>query len=425
AGTHDAVVNMVLDGTVDAGTVRSDTLEQMLAEGLLSPGSIEILESKADEYPDFPFMLSTRLYPEWPLARLGHTDRELAELVAAALLAMSPDSAAARTAQCAGWTIPSDYTPVEAALKQLHVPPYDVYEKVTLPQLLQRHAREMAVGFVILAAIIAALLHIAGLNRKLLAAVSRSDAELAKREQAENELRAIQQNLERLIEARTSALVVANDGLRALITKNEELLRELHHRVSNNFQIIISMLNMHLNGVGGASGEDLCRSMQRRIASMSLVHELLVGSEFLESLRLRSLMELLASRVCEMMSYGSCRVTVHPDSVDCQIGLGMAMPLGLIISELISNALRYAHSGDTPGLIHLKAKQSDDAIVLTTADDGDGFPEGFDVSVSGHLGLIMVEALVKQIDGTWRFYNDGGAVCEVRFPLQFAGTLPH
>lgn len=120
-GTHDAVVYAVRDGKVDAGTVRTDTLERMQAEGKMDVGTFRILNQRKTE--GFPFAHSTRLYPEWPLAKVKHTPDALAEKVAAALLQMPADSAAAEAAMCAGWTIPLNYQPVHECLKELGIGP--------------------------------------------------------------------------------------------------------------------------------------------------------------------------------------------------------------------------------------------------------------------------------------------------------------
>ncbi len=139
AGTHDAVVKQVLSGDADAGTMRSDTLEQMEAEGKIRKAQLRILNDMGAEYPAFPFALSTRLYPEWPLAKLQHTDLELAEKVASALLEMKPTDPAALAANCAGWTIPSNYESINELLKELRVAPYDEYGIVTAAQILEQY----------------------------------------------------------------------------------------------------------------------------------------------------------------------------------------------------------------------------------------------------------------------------------------------
>jgi two-component system sensor histidine kinase TtrS len=110
---HDNVVLAVLNGQADAGTVRSDTIERMAAEGAVNLADLRVV-NKVDD--DFPFAHSTRLYPEWPLAACKGTDGAVAAQVAEALQAMQASDAAAVAAKCAGWKAPADYTPVVECL---------------------------------------------------------------------------------------------------------------------------------------------------------------------------------------------------------------------------------------------------------------------------------------------------------------------
>lgn len=116
AGTHDKVVEFVSKGVIEVGTVRTDTLERMAAEGKVDLTELRVLNEQKD---DFPFMRSTQLYPEWPMAAAAGTDAALVAQVKDALLAMSADSAAAKAAKIVGWSEPLDYGTVEDCLKEL------------------------------------------------------------------------------------------------------------------------------------------------------------------------------------------------------------------------------------------------------------------------------------------------------------------
>jgi len=121
-GKHENVVLAVLNGAVDAGTVRTDTLERMAAEQTVFLDDFKII-AKAS-HGDFPFVCSTPLYPEWPMARLAGTPVQLGDQVAAALIQLTPDDTAAKDAKVVGWTAPLDYTPVEALQKKLNIGAY-------------------------------------------------------------------------------------------------------------------------------------------------------------------------------------------------------------------------------------------------------------------------------------------------------------
>jgi len=121
-GTHDKVVYSVLNKQVDVGTVRTDTLERMTLEDKIDLNLVHIIDPKS--YDNFPFLISTKLYPEWPLAKLKHTSDELSKQVAIALMQMSSSCDAAIQARIDGWSTPLSYQPVHACFKVLEIPPY-------------------------------------------------------------------------------------------------------------------------------------------------------------------------------------------------------------------------------------------------------------------------------------------------------------
>ncbi|MDA3946070.1 MAG: ABC transporter substrate-binding protein [Helicobacteraceae bacterium] len=122
-GTQDAVVNAVLNGEVDAGTVRTDILERMVYEKRIDLSSFKVLSPRA--YEGFPYLVSTKLYPEWPLAKLKHTPDRVAYDILGMLIKLTPTDKIAKRTQIAGWTIPLDYSDVHKTLKALRLPPYD------------------------------------------------------------------------------------------------------------------------------------------------------------------------------------------------------------------------------------------------------------------------------------------------------------
>lgn len=122
SGKHDNVVLAVQNGVVDCGTVRTDTLERMASEGLIDMEEFKIVNKTS--HSDFPFVCSTTLYPEWPLAKTKNTDPQVAQEVVAALKQMTADDAAAKSAKVVGWTDALDYGPVEDLQKALHVGAY-------------------------------------------------------------------------------------------------------------------------------------------------------------------------------------------------------------------------------------------------------------------------------------------------------------
>ncbi|MCK5005279.1 MAG: PhnD/SsuA/transferrin family substrate-binding protein, partial [Candidatus Aminicenantes bacterium] len=163
--THDNVVYAVQDGEVDAGTVRTGILEKMNKESRIDIKDFKILNQK---HPDnFSLLISTRLYPEWPFARVKHTSAQLAQQVSIALLKMPADSEAAKVARIAGWTIPNNYQPVHDCLKELRVSPYEDLGKITLANLIQQYWEGILLGFIGVIILATIAVYVIRLNRRL------------------------------------------------------------------------------------------------------------------------------------------------------------------------------------------------------------------------------------------------------------------
>ena len=163
--THDEVVYAVLRGDVEAGVVRTDTLERMVEEGKININQIRLLNQQKVE--GFPFLLSSALYPEWPFAVVKTTPFELSRLVAAALLSMDANDPAAIASKSAGWTIPLNYQPVHDLLLELRIGPYKDYGKFTFKDVLRCYWRQITFLALAVMAVLAVTFYIYYLNRSL------------------------------------------------------------------------------------------------------------------------------------------------------------------------------------------------------------------------------------------------------------------
>jgi len=135
---QDQVLHAVMDGTADVGTFRTDSLEQLVESENFNLSNIKILNPQARE--NFPFLLSTDLYPEWPFSKLKHTSRVQAKQVALALLSIKSNSEAARAAKISGWTTPLNYKPAYDLLKSLNVPPFKISHKPTIDEVIHEYS---------------------------------------------------------------------------------------------------------------------------------------------------------------------------------------------------------------------------------------------------------------------------------------------
>jgi len=134
---HDRVVEAVLAGEVDAGTVRAGVLENLALDKKIDLANLRILNSQNE--PGFPYALSTSLYPEWPFAQLKNTSEQLSQKVVIALLGMPKDHSAAVRGRYAGWTVPLDYQPVHELFKELHIGPYGMPVEIRFSDLVEQY----------------------------------------------------------------------------------------------------------------------------------------------------------------------------------------------------------------------------------------------------------------------------------------------
>ena len=164
-GTHEGVVQAVLAGTADAGTARSDTLERMAENGVIRLDQIKVLNRQTNS--EFPFLLSTELYPEWPMAAIKTTPDRLSRLVAGALMTMDGNDPAAKASHSAGWTIPLNYQPVHDCLFDLKIGPYKDYGKFSFLDVLSRYWRQLSILSAAVLLVVTAAWYVLMLNRIL------------------------------------------------------------------------------------------------------------------------------------------------------------------------------------------------------------------------------------------------------------------
>ena len=204
--THDAVVRAVAAGRVDAGAVRTDTLERMAAEGRIDLSTFRILDPR--RFPDFPFRVSTRLYPEWPFARLPGASPSLARRVAVALLEMPPDSPAARAGRNRGWTVPRNYHSVHELMRALRLGPYADPGPIGPRDILRQYGPWLAGSAAVFLALVLAISYFLHLNRRL--------------RESRRALRQAHDRLEERVTERTAQLAASERKYRGIIDGTRE-----------------------------------------------------------------------------------------------------------------------------------------------------------------------------------------------------------
>lgn len=211
---------------------------------------------------------------------------------------------------------------------------------------------------------------------------------------------------------------LAEEALRASLAEKTVLLKEVHHRVKNNLQVISSILNLQVARVRAPEIRQVLNDTQNRVRSMALLHETLYRSDNLAYIRLPEYVETLCVQLLRAAGPEIARVRMERAIDDIALPLEQATPCGLIVNELVSNALKHAFPNGRNGLIAVSAKILDDArMELAVADDGMGLPENFDPRACETLGLQLVNMLAAQLRGELIVVRAQGAEFRVLFPL--------
>ena len=190
------------------------------------------------------------------------------------------------------------------------------------------------------------------------------------------------------------------ERLQAALKEKDLLLSEIHHRVKNNLQVIQSLLALQAERVTDTAATQLLVESQNRIKTMSLIHQMLYESQDFGRVDFGEFVGALAPEL--MSSYGAhpARVSLMIDSATIALPIDVAIPCGLIVNELVSNALKHAFPGGRRGRITIElARGEADEVMLSVSDDGVGMPEGLDVASATTLGLQMVTLLADQLSG--------------------------
>lgn len=213
-----------------------------------------------------------------------------------------------------------------------------------------------------------------------------------------------------------SARKKAEARVRASLAEKEMLLREIHHRVKNNLQIISSLLHLQEGAMAGGDERPFLDS-QNRIAAMALLHEELYESDTLSNVDLRSYVTKLAGQLAQAYDpSGAVALTLELDDIHMQ--MDAAVPCGLIINELVTNSFKHAFPGGSGGTLTVELIRTEPGrLRLSVADSGDGYPEDLDTESMLTLGMSLVQSLAEQLEGSVNLENRGGAYCSIDFPV--------
>lgn len=206
----------------------------------------------------------------------------------------------------------------------------------------------------------------------------------------------------------------ARDRLQASLNEKDALLKEVHHRVKNNLQLISSLLNLQASRIVDPATASLFVDSRNRVRSMALVHENLYRAGSFAGIAIKAHILSLCSHL--RRAYGASGIEIVADSDDITLDLDRAISCGLIINELVSNAFKHAFVGATSGLIEVSfCRQASGLCKLTVADNGVGIAGRVDIVDAMSLGLQLVRDLVEQLGGQIAIERNSGTRCVVNF----------
>lgn len=207
------------------------------------------------------------------------------------------------------------------------------------------------------------------------------------------------------------------EELRRAYAEKATLLSELQHRVKNGFGLMAGLVGLEAGRVEDGVAAEILRGVERRIQALATLYELLYQVGDARFISLGDYLGDVARALCDGFG-GSVRgIAFETELEDFPIEVKRAIPLGLIVNELVTDAFKYAFPGTRGGVIRLAVRRGADEGFVEVSDDGVGLPPGYEIGATGGLGLVIAEMLAGQIGGSLALSSDAGTRCVVRFPL--------
>ncbi|MCK5153075.1 MAG: cache domain-containing protein [Spirochaetales bacterium] len=202
---------------------------------------------------------------------------------------------------------------------------------------------------------------------------------------------------------------LTEDRLAKSLEEKRMLLKEVHHRVKNNMAIITSFISLQSMSIEDESVHILLQSTENRVRSMALIHEYLYKSENLKDINVKKYIDELVDILLDSYNYGSHDISTKIEIVQLELDLDLLIPLGMIINEIISNALKHAFNNiDLPELYISLVRNTPNGIVLTIRDNGIGLPEENLINENDSIGFLLINSLVSQISGEMKINRENG-----------------
>jgi PAS domain S-box-containing protein len=209
----------------------------------------------------------------------------------------------------------------------------------------------------------------------------------------------------------------AQEQLTASLQEKEVLLKEIHHRVKNNLQVICSLLDLQSDYIEDEQTLQMFKDSRARVRSMALIHERLYQAQDLTRINFAEYVRSLTNSLFHSYGTQAVGVTLKVNVEDVLLDIDRAIPCGLIINELVSNALKYGFPDGQEGEICIELFSASDEFTLVVRDNGVGFPQDLDFRKTKTLGLKLVTTLAKQLRGAIELQRNGGTEFKLRFAV--------
>ena len=208
------------------------------------------------------------------------------------------------------------------------------------------------------------------------------------------------------------------EQIRASLKEKDVLLKEIHHRVKNNLQIISSLLKLHTGSLKDERDMEVFKDCQNKIKAMALIHEILYQLENLAKINFSEYTRKLTMSLLHSYGVKSNAITLHIQADNILLGVDVAIPCGLIVNELVSNSIKHAFPGKKNGRIWIdfSPNANRQRMTMTVGDNGIGFPKGLDIQNIESMGLRLVSTLTDQLGGSIEVKHDNGTEIRVIFP---------
>lgn len=191
-------------------------------------------------------------------------------------------------------------------------------------------------------------------------------------------------------------------------------MKEIHHRVKNNLQVISSLLDLQSLTIADTQASEAVKEGKNRVQSMALIHQNLYSEGNIKGIKTKEYISNLLRSLCDSYNITNDKVKIITQIDDLNLDVDTMIPLGLVLNELVSNSLKYAFKDGRAGELNVMLKQETEHLLLKVSDNGTGYPEGMNAREMKSFGMKMIRAFAQKLKAKLDIYNDNGAVVEMQ-----------